>query len=899
MASTAHTVENACRVVRADLDARQEDLRTLRERCERAFAYCDNNGRADAEALEIWCGAVGVTLDSTLAAKARIAPIIEAAASLRVLRGQPQERGVTFDELAELVLVKEARDVEPLVQRARAFFAEKCDDGQAVIAWFQAKGCGDEVTRTDASACLLDLEELPMSSLGALILAERLDINRDGIIDEKDALAWLVVPRKHEELREQLQRWCVASHQSQPKVCFDALDRRGRGLASRRDLEKVLCAKKFFERAFTRTELDVVLTQLDADGSGCVDVNEFTTWLSQGRSDFVDEEAVTGGEEDSTSLFQAAAQQLRAALLERCGLTGGIGSADDYGKAQEALADEFRKVDTDQSGVVDESEFGALIASIVDVVDADQLSVGETDVMVSVEADERTWEGLGCELLESCEGLRTLSLKSSRVEGLRAGDIIKSICGQSVNEMAATLDSEFVENNPLDALTKRAQFALQTGPLVSLVVSRKSLYKLAKRHVAALWRAVDADASGSVEREEVERFVLDDAPEAGEHEFAVVLEALREAARKTFDPSDTLAPVAQAFRSVARLTERPFVGDSPHSLPTHVLGVWARQVSNCSRRQGTLFQERLDRNCDGVVSRSEFGAWLYPTRPIDKLKELICDVVDRHFQGKMAKLWARMLPQNPNGSIQREHLQSKLRQAGLGYVGPGEVDCILEATGDKKSLRFFRLCAFCGREPERLPPPSPVKKRKKRVSMPRPATAPPRIQRKAVVKPPPPPPDDNEDASDADVDEQMDKVALTALQARFRAAPCRGTLDALRSRDAAVLELEEAYAREAALKVDVAHAKALVRKAVAAALRKAEAERVDVEKARDEENKKLALENKKLLQQVEKLKTQLRAAVVAKQHAVHEAELKVTDHFRKKLAAAAKNEKRDPLKTVS
>ena len=63
--------------------------------------------------------------------------------------------------------------------------------------------------------------------------------------------------------------------------------------------------------------------------------------------------------------------------------------------------------------------------------------------------------------------------------------MIKSICGQSVNEMAATLDSEFVEKNPLDALTKRAQFALQTGPMVSLVVSRKSLYKLAKRHVAA------------------------------------------------------------------------------------------------------------------------------------------------------------------------------------------------------------------------------------------------------------------------------------------------------------------------------------------------------------------------------------------------------------------------------
>ena len=259
-----------------------------------------------------------------------------------------------------------------------------------------------------------------------------------------------------------------------------------------------------------------------------------------------------------------------------------------------------------------------------------------------------------------------------------------------------------------------------------------------------------------------------------------------------------------------------------------------------------------------------------------------------------------MLPQNPNGTILREHLQSKLRQAGLGYVGPGEVDAILDATGDKKSLRFFRLCAFCGREPERLPPPSPVKRKKRAPPPPRPSTAPPRIQRKVAAKPPPPPPpDDTNDISDADVDEQMDKAALTALQARFRAAPCRGTLDALRSRDTAVLELEEAYAREAALKVDVAHAKALVRKAVAAALRKAEAERVDVEKARDDEAKKLALENKKLLQQVEKLKKQLTAAFVAKQHAVHEAELRVTDHFRKKLAAAAKESKRDPLKTVS
>ena len=124
----------------------------------------------------------------------------------------------------------------------------------------------------------------------------------------------------------------------------------------------MLCAKKFFERVY-KDGVDVVLSHLDADGSGCVDVGEFITWLAQGRSDLVvEEEEVTGGEEEDTqSLFQAAAQQLRAALLERCGVSGGVSSADDYGKAKEALGEEFRKVDADASGAVDEKEFGALI----------------------------------------------------------------------------------------------------------------------------------------------------------------------------------------------------------------------------------------------------------------------------------------------------------------------------------------------------------------------------------------------------------------------------------------------------------------------------------------------------------------------------------------------------------
>lgn len=943
-----HSVEAACRAVRADLDARREDARTLRDRCARAFAYCDDRQhRADAEALEIWCGAVGVTLDSALAAKARLAPLVAACAMLRSVRGQPRCKGVTFAELAELVLVREARDVEPLIERCRAFFAERCADGTALIAWFRARGC-ESMTHVDACAGLLDLDledgEPPLNSLGAVILAERLDCDRDGVIDERDALAWLVVPRPLNELRQQLQRWCAAAHDRNPKVAFDALDKRSRGLCSRRDLERTLCKKSFFEQGLTRTELDVVLRDLDADGSGCVDVAEFVKWLSESADFAVEEEAPE--EEEGSALFQVAAQQLRAALLERCGLQGGVASPKDALKVKDALVNEFRRVDADGSGDVDEDEFSALVASIVEVVDDEpakvDLSVGEEDVLLSLSSEERTFDALGCVVVEACEGKRSLSFQSAsgaaEAAGARAGDSLKSVCGQAVDEMAASLDAEFVETHPLDALTRRAAFALQVGPVVSLVVAHRSAYRLAKRHVAALWRAVDADASGSVDRAEVERFVLNDAPEAGEAEFAVVLESLRDAARKTFDPSDPLPPVAQAFRCVAcgpgvfvfesrltpsiprrRAAKRPYKGDSPNALPTASLGVWARQTSNCSRRQGALFQARLDRNCDGVVSRSEFAAWIFPPRPLDKLKALICDVVDKQYHGKLAKLWARLQPKNPSGAIRREDLPHKLRSTGCGYVGPGEVDALLAASGGKE-LQFFKLCELCGRAPERLAAPSPTKKKKKRrssLSPARPATAPARVlERRTVSTIPrhtpedmvrarqasdyearlPPPPDASEDEAEPGSIE-----GVTALQARFRAAPCRGTRDALRSRDTAVLELEESLVREAALRVDVAHAKASTRRAVAAALRVAEAERKEADAGNDNMKNTLGAENRKLAQSVEKLRAQLQAALIAKQHAVHEAELRAADHFRKKLAELKKPKKkaRDPLKTAS
>ena len=189
---TAHGRERLPRRPRADLDARQEDAKTLRERCERAFAYCDERERPRRRrgiGNLVWRRGRHARLDARGQGAHRA--FIGGGRFPKIVAGPAAGRGVSFDELAELILVKEARDVEPLVQRARAFFAEKCDDGQAVISVVPGQGLRPRSHEDGRERVFPGSEELEMSSLGALILAERLDINRDGIIDEKDALAWL------------------------------------------------------------------------------------------------------------------------------------------------------------------------------------------------------------------------------------------------------------------------------------------------------------------------------------------------------------------------------------------------------------------------------------------------------------------------------------------------------------------------------------------------------------------------------------------------------------------------------------------------------------------------------------------------------------------------------------
>lgn len=53
-------------------------------------------------------------------------------------------------------------------------------------------------------------------------------------------------------------------------MTFDAMDAKGRGLLARADLA-ALQTPETFETPFSRTEVDAVLRDLDADGSGAAE----------------------------------------------------------------------------------------------------------------------------------------------------------------------------------------------------------------------------------------------------------------------------------------------------------------------------------------------------------------------------------------------------------------------------------------------------------------------------------------------------------------------------------------------------------------------------------------------------------------------------------------------------
>ena len=104
--------------------------------------------------------------------------------------------------------------------------------------------------------------------------------------------------------------------------------------------------------------------------------------------------------------------------------------------------------------------------------------------------------------------------------------------------------------------------------------------------------------------------------------------------------------------------------------------------------------------------------------------------------------------------------------------------------------------------------------------------------------------------------------------------------------------------REAALKVELCHAKAATRRAVARAtaefrerLERSEADRDRALEDRDVTEKRLRKEH-------ERLRKDARDAKAKLTDAVHDARLEAADHFRAKLADLKKRKPPDPLRTV-
>ena len=297
-----------------------------------------------------------------------------------------------------------------------------------------------------------------------------------------------------------------------------------------------------------------------------MDLGEFQAWLAAGRDDLAvsdDDDADAAGADDGekagAGLFSAAAAQLRAALLERCGVTGGATSADEARQVRDEFGALFRAIDADASGEIDGDEFTKLVSSIgVEVVDAApgavDLGVREEAVLLAVDlvpaarssekgpladaaehlaaaTEEReapaatTLSSLGCVVAERCAAGAPRSLTLSGVRtgsaaaaaGAAAGDVVASVCGTSIAELGANFGDEFLDKHPLDALTRRCDAALgkSGSKTATLGVTRKTARRISRAHVDVLWRAVDADGSGGVALSEIEQFVLDARHRAG------------------------------------------------------------------------------------------------------------------------------------------------------------------------------------------------------------------------------------------------------------------------------------------------------------------------------------------------------------------------------------------------
>ncbi|KAJ8602936.1 hypothetical protein CTAYLR_001512 [Chrysophaeum taylorii] len=831
------------------------------------------------EELEVWCAMVGVEIRSDADVRARVAPIIRAA---QLARGD-DESYVSRDELRALVLCEEAGRAEAVVAEARAALGAVASDGNALVSELARRSGADASTlsRRDVYLATLGLEIASgaVGACGACVLAERLDYDRDGVVTAADALEWLVPPRSATELRENVTRWCADHHESRPRLAFDALDARGRGLLVRADLKTL---------GWSETEVDVAFAALDADGSGAVSLQEFRAWIIDLEEEEEEEEddpppVFPPKETNKCGAFAAAAAQLRCALRER--------SAN----SAQLLRFEFERIDTESSGEISRLEFEALVRSIgVDVVGSSVASLDEVVDEQLVDVDGRSLAALGIDVEELVPTRhakdRVLVVRSVRGDvDAQERDVLVSVGGLRLDDVAAALedDDEFLERHPLDALTRRVDELLdgRTSSSSTLGLRRQKARKLTRKQLDILLRSIDADNNGIISLEEIEHFVLE-APDPGEAELGLAIEAAR-AAALALDGPDT----ALTFAAIARAMH---VAET-HVVPTTAVLRWLRSVEvagtkfKVSRRQASVIADRLDANGDGVVSRSEFDAWLFPQRPLEDVLAAINGCCDRQTKGSLRAFHAALFA---DGGHNKLDLAANFKNLGC-KLKPVELDALLKAAVPQQSnrvpppkrLTLDALAKILGREigdddVVAMPPPPPppttqlhtppqrIAAKKKtvpadtRTSQLRKSAAarrrrveisPSRRQQKArlahttpadfararalererrtideqpdVPPPPPPPPPARRLLLDDDHEDIRRKVAR--LQALARAVPCRSMHQAMRREADAIIECQATHIQLTALKTQlsterVAHAKQLLAQEADAAAQLAE-----------------------------------------------------------------------------
>lgn len=589
------------------------------------------------------------------------------------------------------------------------------------------------------------------------MLVERLDCDRDGRVSVLDAFKWLVPPRELEELRKMIARWVLTAHEGRPRLAFDLMDVRGRGLVSRFEFGAPF-ADSADAPELSEPELDVVFSSLNVDGSGGASLLEFASWLAVADQDLeasdeedhdIREDDATHGTSSSTTacgVFASAATQLRCALLQRAGAPTNVTTADARQRVLELVKAEFQQIDSDSSGTVSRSEFETFVRSVgvaVDKDDDESACASESSGAARKVRQRRRrrrsraeWHDDGPEIVEETTlELQTTTPTSLEALGLcvdeivpsrhgrdrklilhtvkdnspafRAGcrirDELLSVGSTNVQELAISLDAcDDLEIHPLDALTRRVDAVLNVTSnlaskgeqIVTICVRRRSTRRLTTKQVEILLRAIDADNNGAISLEEIEHFVLE-SPEDGEPELAVAIEAARACALALAERADDgdIGRSARAFNAIATKAAAQSSRQC-HVLPATAVMRWLRSVqvaksnsgpaTKMSRRQASIILDRLDANGDGVVSRSEFDAWLHPLRSLEDTLAALNRRLDRPpFDADIYAFHAALFTNADN----KLALVDNFRDAKC-ELRPTEIDALLNAAFPKANIKL-------------------------------------------------------------------------------------------------------------------------------------------------------------------------------------------------------------------